>query len=444
MTDQDRINAFIDAHPGLDRIELLFPDMNGVMRGKWLPASAAKKLLSNDIRLPMSTYALDIFGEDVEATELATAIGDPDGFGHPVLETLKPVPWSSNAAQVIVSLRDPAGETCIYDPRAQLAAQMARLEKLGLTPVVATELEFYIFQSVGGAGEAPKPPAGLEGSQVYDLAATASLEPLLSDIRQSCAIQGIPADTLIAEYGPGQFEINFNHVPDALAAADHAVLFKRLVRETARKHNLAATFMAKPYGDSPGSGMHVHVSLLNGEGQNVFSAENCVAKPLQYAVGGLLGSMRELQAIFAPHANSYRRFQPGSYAPIALNWGMDHRGVAVRVPATKGGGARLEHRICGADVNPYLALAAILGGIAYGLENESAPGDPLTDGDGSEGARLHHDWTNAVDDFEESAIVHGIFGDEYVRVYTACRRHEIAMLSTMISDAEYKTYLYKL
>jgi glutamine synthetase len=444
VTDQDRIEAFIKAHPKLDRIELLFPDMNGVMRGKWLPGDAARKLLGDGIRLPMSTYALDIFGEDVDETQLAAPIGDPDGIARPVLNTLKPIPWSEDAAQVLMTMQEPNGSGCLYDPRTRLAAQVERLERIGITPVVATELEFYVFQAGGRAGDAPMPPPGLEGAQVYDLAATTALEPMLDDILEFCDIQDIPADTLIAEFGPGQFEINFNHIPDAMAAADHAMLFKRLVKAAARKHGVAATFMAKPYGDPPGSGMHVHVSLLDKEGRNVFAAEGGLASPLNHAIGGLLGSMRELQAVFAPHANSYRRFQPGSYAPMALNWGLDHRGVAVRVPATSGAGARLEHRICGADVNPYLALAAILGGIAHGLENKLSSGPALTDGDGSDGERLHHDWTSALDEFEGSALARSIYSDEYVRVYTACRRAEVAKLATMISDAEYKTYLHKL
>ena len=444
MTDQDRIEAFISANPKLDRIELLFPDMNGVMRGKWLPGDAARKLLGDGIRLPMSTYALDIFGEDVDETQLAAAIGDPDGIARPILHTLKPIPWSEDAAQVMMTLEEPSGAGCIYDPRTRLASQVARLEALGVTPVVATELEFYVFQTGGRPGDAPVPPPGLEGAQVYELAATTALEPMLDDILEFCDIQSIPADTLIAEFGPGQFEINFNHIPDAMAAADHAMLFKRLVKAAARKHDVAATFMAKPYGDPPGSGMHVHVSLLDAEGRNIFAADSGVAASLNHAIGGLLGSMRELQAVFAPHANSYRRFQPGSYAPMALTWGLDHRGVAVRVPATSGVGARLEHRISGADVNPYLALAAILGGIAHGLETKSDAGQPLTNGDGSEGERLHHDWTSALDEFEGSAIACGVYGEEYVRVYTACRRAEVAKLATMISDAEYKTYLHKL
>ena len=373
MTDQELIDAFTASHPELERIELLFPDMNGVMRGKWLPASSASKLLSDAVRLPMSTYALDIFGDDVDETNLAAAIGDPDGIGVPVLRTLKPMPWSGGAAQVLMTLRTAEGAPCEYDPRHHLAAMVERLAALGLTAVVATELEFYVYRPSDDPSAAPMPPKGLEGSQVYDLNAVAALEPMLQDIRAACAAQDIPADTLIAEYGPGQFEINFNHVADALAAADYAILFKRLVKGCARTHGLAATFMAKPYGDVPGSGMHVHVSLVDGEGRNVFAADNGVAEPLRHAVGGLLGSMREMQAVFAPHANSYRRFQPGSYAPMALTWGMDHRGVAVRVPATKGGAARLEHRICGADVHPHLALTAILGGIVHGLENRGRP-----------------------------------------------------------------------
>ena len=216
-----RLERFLSENPGLDHIELLFPDINGVMRGKWLPADAVQKMLTGGIRLPISTYALDIFGDDVDEVGLAQAMGDPDGFAEPVLDTLRPVPWTENpTAQVLMALRMPDGEACVYDPRNRLLEMVARFDAIGLTPVVATELEFYIFQPGDDPSDPPRPPAGLESSQVYNLEAAARIEPLLRDIKESCDVQGIPADTLIAEYGPGQFEINFNHVDDALAAAD--------------------------------------------------------------------------------------------------------------------------------------------------------------------------------------------------------------------------------
>ena len=444
----DDIQAFLATNPGIERIELLFPDMNGVMRGKWYSPESADKLVAGKVRLPMSTYALDISGNDVDQTGLALASGDPDGYGWPVPGTLSVKPWSpSPAAQVLMTMTTPAGEPVVYDPRTRLAAAVERLAARGLTAVVATELEFYLY-APGEPGEAPVPPKGLEGAQVYDMSAVSSLSPCLEDIQHACAEQGIAADVLIAEFGPGQFEINFHHNTDALAMSDQSILFKRLVKGCARAHDLRASFMAKPYGgDHAGSGMHAHVSLIDAQGRNIFDAAAGGAAPevadtLRHAVGGALATMRPLQAIFAPHANSYRRFQPGSYAPTVASWGLDHRGVAVRLPEISGSGARLEHRICGADVNPYLALAGILGGIAMGLEDGIEPparteADPV-------GERLHHDWFSAVEEFGGSEIARHIFGEKFHHAYTEIRLSEIAMLAAQVSDVEYRTYLHKL
>lgn len=440
----DEIKAFLAANPGIERIELLFPDMNGVMRGKWYSPESIDKLVAGKVRLPMSTYALDIAGNDVDATALALASGDPDGYGWPVRGTLATKPWSpSPAAQVLMTMTTPAGEPCTYDPRTQLAMAVERLTAQGLTAVVATELEFYLH-APGEAGDAPVPPKGLEGAQVYDMSAVSSLSPCLEDIQHACAAQGIAADVLIAEFGPGQFEINFHHTADALAMADQSILFKRLVKGCARAHDLRASFMAKPYGGAqPGSGMHAHVSLIDGEGRNIFDAGGGnVADTLRHAVGGALATMRPLQAIFAPHANSYRRFQPGSYAPTVASWGLDHRGVAVRLPEITGPGARLEHRICGADVNPYLALAGILGGIAIGLEGGIEP-PPRTE-TAPVGERLHHDWLSAVEEFADSKVTRHLFGERFHHAYTEIRLSEIAMLAAEVSDVEYRTYLHKL
>jgi len=443
MMTLDDMQSFLAANPGIERIELLFPDMNGVMRGKWYSPDSIDKLVAGKVRLPMSTYALDIAGNDVDGTGLALATGDPDGYGWPVPGTLAVKPWSpSPAAQVLMTMTTPSGEPCVYDPRTRLAAMAGRLAARGLTAVVATELEFYLY-APGEPGEAPVPPKGLEGAQVYDMSAVSSLSPCLEDIQHACAVQGIAADVLIAEFGPGQFEINFHHTADALAMADQSILFKRLVKGCARAHDLRASFMAKPYGgDQPGSGMHAHISLIDGDGRNIFDTGEGIADTLRHAVGGALATMRPLQAIFAPHANSYRRFQPGSYAPTVASWGLDHRGVAVRLPETTGPGARLEHRICGADVNPYLALAGILGGIATGLEEAIEP--PSRTETDPTGTRLHHDWLSAVEEFGGSDVARQVFGEKFHHAYTEIRLSEIARLVAEVSDVEYRTYLHKL
>lgn len=434
--------SFLAENPDLERIELLFPDMNGIFRGKWLPPEGAGKLIKGDVRLPVSSYALDIWGRDVEETQLALASGDPDGFGIPIMRTLKRLPWSDTpVAQVLMTLETEPGTGCIYDPRQRLAAVVDRFAEMGLTPVVAIELEFYLFKKRAGPADPPVPPSGTTDAQLYDLDVMTELEHVLGDIRNGCDALDIPADTVTAEFGPGQFEINFHHVPDALAAADHATLFKRVVWGVAIKHGLEATFMPKPYGLEAGSGMHIHVSLIDDKGSNIFmSADDKPAKTLLNAIGGTVSTMRELQAIFAPHFNSYRRFAPGSYAPTIPDWGLDNRGTSVRVPEIDGPGARLEHRVSGSDANPYLALAGVLGGMLLGLRDELDPGFPAEAG-GHPRPRLYSNWSRAVEGFARSAAAADIYGRDYRRVYTACRRAEIRTMSELVTDVEYRTYL---
>ncbi len=443
--DTKIIDQFLANNPDIERVELLFPDMNGIFRGKWIPPESAAKLTEGTVRLPISTYALDIWGRDVEEAGLAKVTGDPDGIGIPIVETLSRIPWSSTpAAQCLMTLQSEPGEPCIYDPRQRLAEIVARFARLGLTPVVAAELEFYFVQTREKADSPPEPPFGNSDAQLYDLDRMSEVEPLLKDIRNACDELEVPADTIIAEFGPGQFEINLNHVNDAVQAADDAILFKRIVLGCAEQHGYEATFMAKPYGDQPGSGMHIHVSLLDARGNNIFSSEEGMAEPLAHAIAGCVSVMHDCQAIFAPHANSYRRFQPGAFAPIAANWGYDNRNAGVRVPATEGPGARLEHRVSGSDVNPYLAIAAVLGSILIGLEDRLELSAPSEGDETNEADALDGYWDNAVNRFARSSYVARIFGAEYQRVYSACRRTEIATLARMVTNVEFETYLNRI
>ncbi len=419
-------------------------DLNGILRGKWLPGDQVDKLMTGGVRLPISTYAPNIMGSEPPDTGLGIVVGDPDGIITPTPGTLHRVPWSNrNVAQVLVEMQE-GNQISRLSTRGILQNLLDRFAALGLRPVVATELEFYIVKKRVNYSDPPMPPDRLPDAQNYDLEVLSRYEAILTDIQDASAKQGLATDTLIAEFGPGQFEINFHHTGDLLSAADTALLFRRLARGVVASHGYEATFMAKPYAREPGNGMHVHVSVLNNDGDNIFASPTGVAPKLRAAVAGVLGTMRDMQAVFAPHLNSYRRFQPNSFAPSRPDWGLDNRAAAVRLPETNGKAARLEHRISGADVNPYLALTAILGGLLHGLDTDPALPLPLDDPNSDPSEPLTHDWITAVDLFEKSEFAEKLFGKSYRDIYVAVRRDEIAALSAEISPVEYRYYLSRL
>ncbi|MAQ86270.1 MAG: glutamine synthetase [Maritimibacter sp.] len=441
----DEYAAYTAAHGTPDRIELLLPDINAILRGKWLPGTDAKKLQDGGVRLPLSTYAPNIMGEDIPETGLGIAIGDPDGIMVPVEGTLKPVPWAEgHVAQVQCEMTGDGDVTSPLSSRDKLAAMLQRFADRGLKPVIATELEFYLLLPREAPEDAPCPPPHAPETQNYEMNVLDRTHEILTEIQQASAIQGLATDSLIAEYGPGQYEINFHHSDNALEAADTAVLFRRLVRGVVQRHGMEATFMAKPYADYPGNGMHVHVSV-SGEDGNIFPGTgDDPSEVLGHAVAGVLKTMPEVQAVLAPHMNSFRRFAPGSFSPNRPDWGLDHRGAAVRLPDTEGPGARLEHRIGGADCNPYLAITAILGGVLWGLDNKPDLPLPIDDPTAPQPAPLAHDWRKAVDAFAGSEFIADIFGERFVEIYATLKYDEIAKLTSEITPAEYRTYLGRL
>ncbi len=444
--------AFLAANPDIVKVELLLPRFCGPLMGKWLPADSLKKLADGGVRMPLSTAALDIWGDDVPAVGIALEKGDPDGICIPVPGSLKRVPWASEpTAQVLVTMAEiDSGETCGFDTRGVLSRMVDRFAELKLTPVVATELEFYLIDRNTTAAGHPQGPVipgqtdRLSDSQVYNMDVIASFEPVLAEIYAACKEQGIPAETTISEFGPGQFEMNLLHVPSALEAADHCMLFKRVVRHVSRKHGFDATFMAKPYAQTTGNGFHVHMSVLDEKGDNIFDGGEAgrANETLQHAVSGMLDTMRDMQVLFAPHANSYRRFQPESYAPTTPCWGYDHRAVAIRVPSSSGPAARFEHRVAGADANPYLVIAALLAGVMQGFESKSNPGEhieTLEQVDAKE--PLSPIWQEAIKRFGGSKLAEEMFGHDFHNCYTKSREAEEAIVSATITDFEYRSYL---
>lgn len=310
----------------------------------------------------------------------------------------------------------------------------------GLHPVVACELEFYLFDKREKPTQPPPVPLKNVKAQNYDLEVLDHNKGFLSDVQAASTALGLPTDAIVAEFGPGQFEINFNHTQNILDAADTTVFFKRLVRNIAENHGKEATFMAKPYVNFPGNGMHVHVSMLNGHGENVFKASSGLSAKLKYAIGGLVSTMRELQAIYAPHLNSYRRFHPRSFAPCSPDWSLDNRNASIRLPDLTNDAARIEHRVSGADVNPYLAISGILGGILSGVENKTSIPAAMDSPDRVPVKKLTSDWSEAIDNFSDSETAINIYGKEYRDIYVAIRRNEKDQLAEAISPAEYSAY----
>ena len=331
------------------------------------------------------------------------------------------------------------------EPRGVLVAADSRLRAAGYQAVVATELEFYLTDSVYSALDPLRPPFGAQDrwnrlqGQVLSVDALRRHEVLLADIASACALQSIPADAMVRENGPGQYEINLRHVGDAVIAADHAILLKRVVKGVARRHGLAATFMAKPYGEHSGSGMHVHVSLLDGSGDPILATPEGGASPLLHsAVAGLVATLPDIMLVLAPHANSYRRFRRNSHAPVKADWGDDDRSAAIRIIGGDRFLTRIEHRVAGADSNPYLVVAGILAGMLDGLSlNRVLRSEDRTDGNA---ASLPLEWGSAITHFAGSAFVADHFGSAFRDVFAACKRQDFDGMLSRISDVEYDAY----
>jgi glutamine synthetase len=441
------LQRFLATHTDIDAVQVFITDASGVPRGKSVRTSELDALYRDGRRVAGSILGLDITGEDVDATGLVWEAGDADGLCRPVPGTLLPSPWLAPATgQLMLTMFDGEGRPAAADPRHVLARSVERLTARGLVPVVACELEFYLLREAQGklepagrriAGE----PARIES---YSLTRLDDLAPLFAEVHSAAKAQGLPAETLMAEYAPGQFEITLHHRADALRAVDEAVLFKRLLRGVARKHGCLATFMAKPYAERAGSGLHIHVSLADREGRNLFAAEDPAGTPLlRHAIGGLAATVAEAFLVFAPNANSYRRYRSLSYAPVAPTWGVNNRTVSLRVPAGPAASRHVEHRIAGADANLYLAVAAVLAGLEKGIEERLDPGAPV-EGNGYAVTRprvFPATWHEAIERAAVSPFLNGAFGADFMKVLLAVKRQECDRFMAEVTPLDYAWYL---
>ena len=361
-------------------IECLVPDLTGVARGKILPRE--KFTEDRGMRLPQGIVCMGVTGEFPVSGPYYDVVDptDKDMQLRPVPESVRIVPWASDpTAQVIHDCFDHEGKLVPFAPRSVLRHVCDLYEAEGWDPVVAPELEFYLTARNTDPNTPLKSPIGRSGRaetsrQAYSIDAVNEFDPLFEDIYAYCEQMHLNVDTLIHEVGAGQMEINFFHA-DPLSLADEVFFFKRTVREAAMRHDMYATFMAKPIAGEPGSAMHIHQSIVDKKtGKNIFSgADGKATDAFHHYIGGLQRYIPSAMVLVAPYVNSYRRLSRNSAAPINIEWGHDNRTVGIRSPIASAQARRVENRVIGADANPYIAMAMTLACGYLGMKNKLQP-----------------------------------------------------------------------
>ena len=445
-SDRKHFN-FNDLEQWLDRhrvteIECLVPDLTGVARGKILPRQ--KFTEDRGMRLPEAVVAMGVTGEFPSEGPYYDVISPTDHDMHlrPDPRTVRIVPWASDpTAQVVHDCYDKAGNIVPFAPRSVLRRVCELFEAEGWNPIVAPELEFYLVARNTDPDMPLKPPIGRSGRaetsrQAYSIDAVNEFDPLFEDVYSYCEQMELNVDTLIHEIGAGQMEINFFH-DHPLGLADEVFFFKRTVREAAMRHNMFATFMAKPIAGEPGSAMHIHQSIVDAQGRNIFSNEDGSASDMfRWYIGGLQKYIPAAMALFAPYVNSYRRLARFTAAPINIQWGTDNRTVGIRSPVASPAARRIENRVIGADANPYVALAATLACGYLGMKNRIEP-TPECKGDAYLGDyQLPRSLGEALEKLRAEKDLAAVLGESFITVYTEVKETEYAEFMKVISPWE--------
>jgi glutamine synthetase len=422
----------------LDEVECVIADFPGIARGKAVPA--AKWERQQYFHLPNSIFFQTITGDWAEAA--TDGFTEPDMILRPDLDTATAAPWAVDGTlQVIHDAFDLTGNPIGAAPRNVLKRVVALYQARGWTPIVAPEMEFYLVGRNTDPAKEIVPMMGRTGRpaaarQAYSMTAVDEYGPVIDDIYEYAEIQGIEIDGITQEGGAGQLEINLRH-GDPVRLADDVFYFKRLIREAALKHDCFATFMAKPIEGEPGSAMHVHHSVLDRSGRNIFCGPDGEETPefLNF-VGGLQRHLPAAIAVMAPYVNSYRRYVRGHAAPINLEWGRDNRTTGLRVPVSSPEARRIENRLAGMDCNPYLCIAASLACGYLGM-TQQIPAGQMFEGDAYESAaEIPYSLSDALDLFEEAKDLHEVLGPDFARFYSIVKRTENEEFLQVISPWE--------
>ena len=446
--------GFLDAHPEIGAFDIVLHDANGIGRGKIIRRHELLSFYKGGRHLPISILGLDICGEDVHETGLIWDQGDGDRRAWPIPGTLRAIHATvPPRGELLMSVYDLEGHPMGSDPRHALQRQVDALAAEGLFPSGAFELEFFLLENERGPdGRMVAARDVLDGranrkTDVYSVDQLHGMLPLFNDVYADAAKAGIKVETLISEFAPGQYELTLHYRTDVMQAADDLMRLKRIVRMHARLHGVTACFMAKPNEDYAGSGMHFHVSMLDAAGRNLFveAEEGKWNDTILHAIGGLRATMAESMLIFAPHANSWRRFAAQSYAPVSPTWGVNNRSVALRIPAGDIKARRIEHRPAGVDANPYLVATTVLAGIRHGFANKIDPG-PETVGNGYAGGQdapqVPLDWRSAIEAARGSAFLKDALGADMHRTFVAIKAAEYARVARTVSEVDFDLYLH--
>lgn len=432
------VESYLAQNPQPQSVDVLIADANGVLRGKQFPGSGLEKLVEKGANLPKSLMFCDVRGATPEALLQPPLIGDPDITYAYVEGSLRPAPWAKvPTAQLFLRPKNNDDQYYEGDPLTILENIISKLNADGMFPVIALEGEFYLLDPTKNPPVPLKPENGwpsFEGPQVYALEPLRDVQGFVDQVKSVSAEQSIPLTSVLCEYGDSQFEMNLDHSSEITAHARDFIMLKHAVRNIAANSGQLASFMAQPLSQEGGSGCHIHVSILDKDGNNIFGQDEA---NLLYAIGGLMNTMVQSVAVCAPFANSYRRYKKEGWSPNSGNWGRNHRLVSLRIPVSGKNDKRVEHRIAGADVNPYLLVATVLSAIHHGVQAQCDPGPESIEGElPSEGITLPTRWREALIEFEKSEFFRKYFGAEFMEMYCRAKFAEEENFHLEVSDRD--------
>jgi glutamine synthetase len=407
-------------------LELLIPDMNGIPRGKTIEARSYDK--DELHHLPASVFFQTLTGNYADVMP-AYDEKDQDLLLNPDWSTYRRVPWrNDDHAQVICESLDKSGLRSDFDPRNVLKRILTRFSEEGLEPIIAPEVEFYLIKPVADPSQPIEIAQGVDhhtdfGGEALSIDALDKFSSFLDELRGMCTATDIQLAAIVHELGPAQIELNVAH-GDALGRADQLFLLKRTVKACALRHNMTATFMAKPLADMPGSGLHLHSSLYK-DSNNIFALNDGLAPvALKQFIGGLQQHLPDAFSLISPSINSYKRFVPDLCAPINLQWGYDNRTTGFRVPYGADKNGRVENRIAGADANPYLFIAAHLACGLLGLLNGIDASEPVEKDAYDMPADLPENLAQALGRLEASEALTKLFGKPFIDAFISVKRKQ--------------------
>jgi glutamine synthetase len=440
---------FLRCYPEAEAVDIVMTDCHGIGRGKLIRRHELESLYASGRGMPASLFGQDVAGDDVDDTGITVADGGGDKRCWPLAGTLGYLPHARRG-QVLVSMYEADGAPFTAEPRHALVRQVERAQAAGFAPMGAFELEFYLVdRERDGQGRHQPARYALTGRRslarnTMSVDELDEMSPLFEAIYEGARHLGLPLEALISEYAVGQYELTIRYC-NLLRAADDVIIAKRLIRTVARRFGVEACFMAKPFGREAGSGMHLHLSLADGEGSNLFAdtADGRLNPRMLHAIGGIRHTLADTMLILAPHLNSWRRFASVVYSPASDTWGVENRTVALRVPAAGGAARHFEHRLAGVDANPYLVAAVTLAGALAGIEEGRDPGPPAEGNIHASGevtAALPRGWLDAIDRLEASAFTRHVLGDLLHRGFVAIKRAEWQRLAAEVSEAEWQLY----